>query len=83
MKKTTVKPTQKPVKQYYQALEEFAAQDVSHEMAVRSAFQHLLEDTGRRFGCDWRYSSAKRGLRVSRNLPDSVHCWRSSGNTCA
>ena len=50
MKSTTVKPTHKPVKQYYQALEEFAAQDVSHEMAVRAAFQHLLEDTGRRFG---------------------------------
>ena len=50
MKSTTVKPTHKPVKQYYQALEEFAAQGVTHEMAVRSAFQHLLEDTGRRFG---------------------------------
>jgi len=50
MKSATVKPTHKPVKQYYQALEEFAAQGVRHEMAVRSAFQHLLEDTGRRFG---------------------------------
>ena len=50
MKSATVKPTHKPVKQYYQALEEFAAQDVHHEMAVRAAFQHLLEDTGRRFG---------------------------------
>ncbi len=50
MKSATVKPAHKPVKQYYQALEEFAAQGVSHEMAVRSAFQHLLEDTGRRFG---------------------------------
>ena len=50
MKSTTVKPAHKSVKQYYQALEEYASQEVSHEMAVRSAFQHLLEDTGRRFG---------------------------------
>jgi hypothetical protein len=46
----TVKPTHKPVKQYYEALAGFAAQGVGHEMAVRSAFQHLLEDTGRKAG---------------------------------
>jgi len=50
MKSATVKPTHKAVKQYYQALEEFAAQGVGHEMAVRSAFQHLLEETGRKAG---------------------------------
>jgi len=46
----TVKPTHKPVKQYYEALAGFAAQGVGHEMAVRSAFQHLLEETGRKAG---------------------------------
>ena len=45
----TVKPGHKAVKQYYEALAAFAAQGVKHEMAVRSAFQHLLEQTGRRF----------------------------------
>ena len=45
-----VKPTHKPVKRYYAALETFAAQGIRHEMAVRSAFQHLLEESGRRFG---------------------------------
>ena len=49
-KPPTVKRTHKAVKQYYAALQTFAAQGVKHEMAVRSAFQHLLEETGRRFG---------------------------------
>jgi len=45
-----VKPTQKAVKHYYEALAAFAKQDVDHELAVRSAFQSLLDETGRRFG---------------------------------
>ena len=47
---TTVKPTQKPVKSYYEALAKYADQKVDHEGAVRSAFQNLLDDVGRRFG---------------------------------
>ncbi len=46
----TVKPTQKAVKTYYAALEAYAKQDVDNESAVRSAFQNLLDETGRRFG---------------------------------
>ena len=45
-----VKPAQKAVKRYYEALAAYAKQDVDHELAVRSAFQNLLEETGRRFG---------------------------------
>ena len=45
-----VKPTHKPVKDYYAALEAYADQSVAHEGALRSAFQNLLADTARKFG---------------------------------
>ena len=37
-----LKPTHKSVKAYYAALEQFAKLDVTHETAVRAAFQTLL-----------------------------------------
>ncbi len=45
-----IKPTHKAIKSYYKALEAYAHQDVDHELAVRSAFQNLLDETGRAFG---------------------------------
>ena len=44
-----LKPTHKPVKAYYESLERFESIGVSHETAVRSAFQTLLEYCGRQF----------------------------------
>jgi len=46
----TVKPTQKALKAYYAALKSYAGHGVENELAVRSAFQNLLDETGRRFG---------------------------------
>ena len=46
-----LKPTHKPVKAYYESLQRFESIGVSHETAVRSAFQFLLEYCGRQF--DW------------------------------
>ena len=46
----TVKPSQKAVKSYYDALARYAEQNVDNELALRSAFQNLLDHTGRRFG---------------------------------
>ncbi|MBN2304908.1 MAG: N-6 DNA methylase [Anaerolineae bacterium] len=43
-----VRPNHKAVKTYYAEMERFAAQDVTHEMAVRSAFQNLLADAARK-----------------------------------
>ncbi|MFQ5730383.1 MAG: hypothetical protein ACE5KM_00355 [Planctomycetaceae bacterium] len=43
-----VPPNHKAVKEYDRALERFAAQDVEHELALRSAFQNLLDETGGR-----------------------------------
>ena len=47
----TLKPTHKPVREYYTALDRYAQLGVTNETAVRSAFQFLLESCGRQF--DW------------------------------
>ena len=51
MTSLNLKPTHKPVKAYYESLQHFESIGVSHETAVRSAFQTLLEYCGRQF--DW------------------------------
>ena len=40
----------KDIEDHYAALDAYAAQGVTHEGAVRSAFQNLLAETGRRTG---------------------------------
>ena len=47
----TLKPTHKPIRDYYTALDRYTRLGVTHETAVRSAFQFLLESCGRQF--DW------------------------------
>ena len=47
----SLKPTHKPVKTYYAALDQFAKLGVTHETAVRAAFQGLLENCARQ--CKW------------------------------
>ena len=44
-----LKSTHKPIKDYYESLQRFESIGVSHETAVRSAFQTLLEYCGRQF----------------------------------
>ncbi len=41
-----LKPTHKPIKNYYAALDQFDRLGVTHETAVRSAFQSLLQHYG-------------------------------------
>jgi len=43
MPSLVLKPTHKPVKNYYAALQQLAAQGATHEGAVKTAFQGLLE----------------------------------------
>ncbi|QDV34875.1 type ISP restriction/modification enzyme [Tautonia plasticadhaerens] len=42
-----IKATHKAVPAYYEALQAYAGQSVSHETALRSAFQNLLAETGK------------------------------------
>lgn len=46
-----LKSTHKPVKSYYAALDQFAQLGITHEIAVRAAFQSLLEHCARQ--CGW------------------------------
>ena len=46
----TLKPTHKPIKSYYAALDQFANLGVTHETAVRAAFQDLLQHCARQAG---------------------------------
>ena len=49
MPSLNLKPTHKPIKAYYAALKQFDRLGVTHETAVRSAFQSLLEYCARQF----------------------------------
>lgn len=44
------KPTHKDVKRYYEELAGYATHEVTHETAVRSAFQNLLATTAKKAG---------------------------------
>ena len=74
----TLKPTHKPVKSYYAALDQFARLGVTHETAVRAAFQTLLETCARQ--CGWTLvpefalntpprQAHRRRRRAGRRLP--------------
>jgi hypothetical protein len=60
------KPRHKDIKRYYEELGSYASHDVSHELAVRSAFQNLLATTAKKAG--WHLvpeqSSRIRGKQV-------------------
>ena len=51
MTSLNLKPTHKPVKTYYAALDQFARLGVTHETAVRGVFPALLEHCARQ--CKW------------------------------
>jgi len=42
-----VKPTHKAIQQYYAALQSYREHNVTHEGALETAFQRLLEETAR------------------------------------
>jgi predicted helicase len=71
-----LKPSHKPVKAYYDALRQFELINVSHETAVKVAFQNLLEHCARQFGwmlvLEWDVKRPKlRPVRVDGAIVDS------------
>lgn len=58
MKALILKPTHKPVKAYYEVLQQFERIDVTHETAVSTAFQNLLQHCCKQF--DWTLVSGWR-----------------------
>ena len=67
-----VKPAHKAVKEYYRALEAYASQNVEHELAVRSAFQNLLDVTGRKAGWTLIPELGIRGTKGRTVYPDGT-----------
>src|SRR5918911_1518828 len=75
MENLDLKPSHKPVVEYYRALEQFRSIGVEHESAVRSAFQNLLDACCRKFGwtlvAEWPIKRAKgHALRADGALVD-------------
>ncbi len=72
----TLKPTHKPIKAYYAALKQFDRLGVTHETAVRSAFQSLLEYCARQFNLtlvpEHSITSLKGGHRNKRIVLDGA-----------
>ena len=66
-----LKPTHKPIKDYYRALDQFDQLGFTHETAVRSAFQSLLQHCGRDFNWtlvpEYSMSPLTRGARGVKN----------------
>ena len=51
MKKLNLKPTHKPIRDYYEALEQYNQLDITHEGAVSSPFSQLLATCAKKVGC--------------------------------
>lgn len=69
-------PNNKPVRQYYVELEEFDRLGIKHEMAVRAAFQHVLEHCCRQVGWtlehEYKIKTTKgRSISVDGGLVDT------------
>lgn len=76
MQKLNLKSSHKPVLNYYEALGQFRQIGVSHETAVRSAFQTLLETCCRQFSWtlvpEWEFRRPKqRSVRVDGAIVDA------------
>jgi len=70
-----LKPSHKPVREYYKELKQFEKLGVSHEGAVKTAFQKLLESCGKQFSWtlvqEWQIKRpGKRAARVDGALVD-------------
>ena len=71
-----IKPTHKPIKNYYTELKEYTKIGVEHEGAVRTAFQNLLQHYCRRTDlilvCEkTHYTPEKRRIRIDGEVVDA------------
>lgn len=80
MPRVSATPPRKALENYQRALAAFAQRGVEHEMAVRSAFQVLLDDCARPHG--WKLvpeyavlRTGRRPLRVDGALLDEFNLW--------
>ena len=67
-----IKPSQRLIKAYYEALAAYAGQDVTHETAVRSAFQNLLAGAAKKRRWTLVPELASEGRGRARVVPDAT-----------
>ena len=75
MPSLSLKPSHKPIKNYYEALDRYGKLGIVHEGAVLSAFQQLLESCGRQFDLTLEQQfaikrSQKQPIRIDGALVD-------------
>jgi E1-E2 ATPase len=70
MKRRDPNTLSKPLLNYYRDLDAFAEQNITHETAVRSAFQNLLADTARTY--DWMLIPELGKAGTRRVIPDGT-----------
>ena len=77
MQQLNLKPTHAAVKNYYSALHQLGQLHISHEMAVRSAFQDLLATCGRKLKLtlvpEFEIKRKHSSIRVDGALLDTFH----------
>ena len=76
MRTLNIKPTHKPIKNYYTELEAYAKVGAEHEGAVRTAFQNLLQHYCRQADlilvCEkTRYTPQKRRIQIDGEVVDA------------
>src|SRR5262249_12279000 len=69
---TLLKPTHKAIQRYYQALQFYSEQRVSHEGAAETAFQQLLAETGRAHDLTLIPKLKLRGAKGKNIFPDGT-----------
>jgi len=66
-----IKPTHRAIERYYQTLRRLSGEHVTHELALRPAFQNLLEDTAKQHG--WSFIAELSVPHASRLVASHGH----------
>ena len=72
MKKLNLKPTHKPIRDYYEALEQYNQLDITHEGAVSSPFSQLLATCAKKVGVTLEPQHTMRGAKGNRIVIDGA-----------
>ena len=72
MKKLNLKPTHKPIRDYYEALEKYDQHNITHEGAVSSPFAFLLAICGKKVGVTLEPQHAMRSPKGNRIVIDGA-----------
>ena len=72
MKKLNLKPTHKPIRDYYEALEQYDQLDITHEGAVSNPFAQLLAICAKKVGGTLEPQHAMRSPRGNRIVIDGA-----------